>query len=267
MQEIQRGVFTRETGPRLQNSLTTLYVYRPPEYLEEGLREDIVVAKPPNHPQQYFIGPQEDVMSIAKGFEILDCFGYYKIRAMNVLVTKRYDYESQNYKELTGGSIFTIDLLKRFGILESIKGSRYSKTPIENIGIREDVKHPLFSMYGLEDWRKADHLYAAIHFSHVAIHEWTHCQQRKQGLPVNSLWAERAADTKRCLYLLELLKSGKLSLYQEKLCVADLRHYSTIIYNYRNGKGFANHLTRGSNTDGSPQKNQTLYTKDFKFGY
>ena len=268
MVEFARGQFiphTLEGNQQINDQKSDLFIYAPSDFGERGLREQVVVGKPNRHPEQIFIGPIDDIFTIAKGFDLLDSLGYEELRSMSVLVNTTIT--DNRYGKWSDGSAFDDELMQAFGITEKIKSTKYQKN-LQNVGIFPDVSNPLINTWDYKILREQSTLVAAVVFASNAIHEWTHHLQATNDLPVNSLWAERAAFAKQGEFLQIVLNSNKFRKTEEETLVKWLKYLATLSYNYRNGRGFENHLiTKGANTDGSPLGEQNIHKEDFIFGY
>ncbi|MEK7504044.1 MAG: hypothetical protein AAB550_00880 [Patescibacteria group bacterium] len=186
---------------------------------------------------------------------------------MNVVVSKNFNTEKWLYEDFKKPT-FSKNLLDRFALTDTVKGTQYSKNT-NNIGVTNDVMHPRFCTFSYESlvpiWTEEVVLILA---TSDLEHEWTHVEQYRSSLPYRSLWAERAAMSQSMKVMFQLLNSMQLKKDSVEILVERMQRRNQTIYNYRNGKGFENHLTTGSmNSHGTPMKRQSLHTEDFKFGY
>jgi hypothetical protein len=223
--------------------------------------EDLVVGRPPGYPDQVFIGPEKCVRSLAIAFNILDSFALAGLRAMSALIIKNY-YGDE--KPIDPG------LLARFGVLDKFEDKTYALERVKNVGVTPELRSPVARLIDYYDYYQLTDLSAQVGILYASSlkHEWTHVEQKRLGLPVNSLWSERSAMTSEARFLFSLLNNGKLKKFDEDYISRVLQYLSDRIDNYRNGRGFSDHLTQtGSNSDGTPLRKQNLHTEDFTFGY
>ncbi len=270
MVEFARGQFiphNLEGNQQINDQKSDLFIYAPAGFRERSLREQVVVGKPNGHPEQIFIGPIDDVFTIAKGFDLLDSLGYEKLRSMSVLVNTAII--EHGYGKWMDGSAFDDELIRTFGITEKIKSTKYQqKKNMQNVGVFPDIANPVINTWDYKMYREQSTLVAALIFASNAIHEWTHHLQATNDLPVNSLWAERAAFARQGEFLQKVLNSNKLNKTEEETIIAWLKYLATLSYNYRNGIGFESHLiSKRANGDGSPLREQNVHKEDFIFGY
>lgn len=226
-----------------------------------------IVAKPPGFPDQYIIGPQITVVALARAFLLLDSLQpSNSFRQINIVVNGGFDFEKHEYQSFKKPS-FTSDLLGRFGIQETLKGTRYKKLEVLH-GTCPDVMHPRFLCSDYSSNKNWSSFFLSVYYASVIVHEWVHVEQARNSLPTNSTWAERAAMTKQARFLFCLLSSGALKREDEKNVIIQIQALSIRIQDYRNGIGFYDHLKgKTSNSHGSPIKDQILHTEDFQFGY
>ena len=242
-----------------------VYAYRDSD---PNILDTSIVAKPPDFPDQYIVGPQFTVMTIARAFLLLDSlYPSNTFRQMNILVNGKYDFESFEYQGFKKPT-FSHELLGRFGIEKTLAGTRYKK----HIGVQPnmcpDVMHPRFLCTDYSSHKEWSPFFLSVYYASEIVHEWTHVEQTRLSLPTYSTWAERAAMTRQAIFLFDILNSNKLNRQNEKNMLIQLQNLSTRIQNYRNGRGFHDHLNgKKPNHHGSPIKDQTLHTKDFQFGH
>lgn len=268
MVEFTRGQFiphNLEGNQQINDQKSDLFIYAPPDFNNRSLREQVVVAKPHGHPEQIFIGPIDDIFTVAKGYDLLDTLGYEELRKLSVLVI--FTTGENGYGRWKDGRPIDDEIIQSFGIAEKIQSTKYSKR-IGNRGIWADVRNPVFTTYDYQKYREISPLVASVIFASNAIHEWVHHLQATTSLPVNSLWAERAAFAKQGEFLQKALNSNQFNSAEETKIAAALKDLATWSFNYRNGKGFENHLiSKHANSDGSPLRKQSLHQEDFIFGY
>ncbi|HJY98892.1 MAG TPA: hypothetical protein VJ227_04210 [Patescibacteria group bacterium] len=219
----------------------------------------LVVGKPADSPNQILIGPERCVRSLSKAFNLLDALEQSEIRSTSVLIINNY-YGDEKPIDL--------DLLGRFGVLDKLGNNSNEIYWLRYPGISPGPRYPVATFVDLFKYYEDDMLLVSVIYAGYLRHEWTHVLQKRNGLPVNSLWAERSAMSDEARLLMDILNSGRLNRLQEDNVAYHLMQTSKRISNYRNGRGFADHLNEsGSNSDGTPAKNQSLHLEDFSFGY
>ncbi len=205
--------------------------------------KDLVVAKPIGYPNQFIIGPKAEVLATAKAFDILDTLGYGELRSISVLV------EGINK-----------NVLDAYHIKEKIRGTKYNDSL--GIGVYSDVIEPLFINYNNYVEAEGSHEAASIAIAGTLIHEWAHCIQSRNGLPANSLWAERMAFKAQGDFYQLMMNSNGIKKKTDERLVVWMKFLARRSFDYRNGR---NYEGKDAISDGSPIKKQNFFNEDLDF--
>lgn len=244
------------------------WVYKP-ENIPDGLIKDFVVAKTPGYGDQYIFGNTLAVEAMAKAFNITDSLGMPDLRAASVFINP---YASKRLLQTEEVYNFLNKTFARFGIYEKIRGSEFNSDIVNTVGVKPDTRKTIIRFYdyfaypGWENYKKTN--FVSILYVSDLVHERQHILQKHEGLPVNSLWAERNAMSEESKVLFSLLNNYPgITKHEQDYVAKILRYKSKRIFNYRNGLGFEDHLlTPEDYSDGTPNKHQTLHLEDFCFG-
>lgn len=226
----------------------------------------IFLYKTPGFSNQIIISPEKSAIDIALAFNLLDSLGLHNVRDMDII-----NWPNSFEKRIVS-EYYIKNLTTRFGIDEKIHGTHFSSA-FTSVGVKPDVKSPLARYIDIYSWPGWESLMNSkigkIIYAGKIIHEWTHVEQYRNGLPVNSLWSERHAMSEESKIILTLLQTDlNLTPSDKKIIAYFLSTRSKKIEDYRNGINWQNHLIgKESNNDGTPVRKQDYHQDDFMFGY
>lgn len=267
MIEYYRGSFhqiDKNFYPAFSKDSTLGYSYFPPDYAEMNVRPDVAVFK--HETGQYIIGPQDEVLTIARGLNIADSLGYQHLRQMHEVITHAVHNSTEPYIQYTQSQPISDEIIRRFGIKQLLKQSKYNFS-LSTLGVYCDIANPIFFSSAIEEWRIVDPFLAEILAVSNIVHEWGHVTQYREQLPVHSLWAERHAATEQCIFISKILNSNVLNKWQQEQLNYILSYYSQRIFDYRNGNNFNDHLINDYQfNEGTPQRSRSIHNEDYKFG-
>lgn len=206
------------------------------------------------------IGEPEAAEQVAFAHKLLENMMIHHPRQMSVVIAPSFVLEADAAEEHKPW--IAEDVLRRFGILEQLRGSDYNPFDPNVVGVRCDVRQPVHVTYDHAKWQESPQdfpLFLAFTYAAELMHEWAHVKQEREGLPSYSLWSERHAMSEQTRLLYRILnRFSRLKKESVQLLQIHGTYYLQAIHDYVNGRGFSDHLLEDY-MQGSPLKDQTLY--------
>lgn len=238
-------VSSEPVGGETTINLNGIYVLKPSD---SELSPDIIVAKKPGFPRNFIIGTLKTARILDESFGIIhNLYSTSWYRQMNVIFGAILDPYGGEYEMWADGAPYTIDLLCRLGFDNPLKESKYylpSNPQKITIGVFPDMKRPLFFLYdytSLLDYGYRSFTLAS-YWASILVHEWEHVNQIRQGLTASSLWSERQAMTSQVKFLRQILNSRAFPTQDNEWINIQIEDLLQRIYEYRQGRGFGDHL-------------------------
>lgn len=242
--------------PEILHPRNIVYTYEIPP--EETTVPGAVVLRLRDGAQ--IIGEPNAALQIAQAHKILEGMMIQHPRQMSVLVAP--NFASERSAEDLKTPWIAEDVLRRFGIFEQLRGSDYNPFNPNDVGVHSDVRMPVHVTYDHAKWQESPEefpLLLAFTYAAELMHEWAHVKQERAGLPSYSLWSERHAMSEQTQMLFRILnRFSRLKKDTSQLLELHGEYYVRMIHDYRNGRGYADHLQE-SYIQGSPTKDQSLY--------
>lgn len=235
---------------------------------DKTLCPEVVVARNPKYPNQRIIAPEKAIPELMFAYHLLD--GFYpknQFRNMDVVVGAIKDPKSRKkfpYTVPDNGHLYSENLLEISGISTLLKETNFNrpKTGVPRVGIYCDIPWPVFFV----GWANKGLAYNSLYYASSIIHDYTHFEQKRLGLKVNTPESEVQAINNGHSFASYVSRSPIYSNAKTRdkyLIDMFLKRGDRLVKNFTNG-GIGHLLKKNVNKIGNTS--ELANKKDFEYG-